>query len=122
VEILYEIIEAIAFGIEVLAVLIISIAIAHGIIRFIFHLGKRKKSAFHHYKVQVVRALQMGLDLLIAADIIRTIIVRPTLEGVFVLGTLVVIRTLLSWSLSLEAEGRWPWQASMKSDEQNTDK
>jgi len=121
-EILYEIIEVIAFGIEVLAVLIISIAIAHGVIRFIFHKGKKNILAFHYYKIQVVRALQMGLDLLIAADIIRTIIVSPTVEGVVVLGTLVVIRTLLSWSLSLEAEGHWPWQASVKSDERNTDK
>jgi len=121
-EILYEIIEAIAFGIEVLAVLIISISIVHGIIRYIFHIGKKKKLGFQNYKVQVVKALQMGLDLLIAADIIRTIIVRPTLEGIMVLGLLVVIRTLLSWSLSLEAEGHWPWQASVKSEEKNTDK
>ena len=121
-EILHEIIEGISFGIEILAVLIISVAIAHGVIRFIFHISKKKISAFQYYKIQVVEALQMGLDLLIAADIIRTIIVKPTIESIMVLGMLVVIRTLLSWSLSLEAEGRWPWQASMKSEKQKTDK
>ena len=119
-EILYEIIEAIALGIEVLAVLIIAIAIAHGVIRFIFHKSKKNILAFHNYKIQVVRALQMGLDLLIAADIIRTIIVSPTVEGVTVLGTLVVIRTLLSWSLSLEAEGHWPWQGGKTNDQNNS--
>jgi uncharacterized membrane protein len=52
----------------------------------------------------------LGLDLLIAADIIRTVTLDPTLENVAALGLLVVVRTFLSWALVLEAEGRWPWQ------------
>lgn len=52
----------------------------------------------------------LGLDLLIAADIIRTVTLEPTLENVSALGVLVVVRTFLSWSLVVELEGRWPWQ------------
>jgi uncharacterized membrane protein len=54
--------------------------------------------------------LLIGLDLLIAADIINTVVLEATLENVVVLGLLVLIRTFLSWSLVLELDGRWPWQ------------
>jgi uncharacterized membrane protein len=56
------------------------------------------------------RAILLGLEVLVAADIVRTVALAPTLEGVAVLALIVVIRTFLSWSLALELEGRWPWQ------------
>jgi uncharacterized membrane protein len=59
--------------------------------------------------------LLIGLDLLIAADIIKTVTLEATLENVVILGLLVLIRTFLSWSLELEIDGRWPWQAPIGS-------
>ena len=56
------------------------------------------------------RSILLGLEFLIAADIINTVAVRPTLESVVVLGAIVLIRTFLSFSLELEIDGRWPWQ------------
>lgn len=56
------------------------------------------------------RSILVGLELLVAADIIRTVAVEPTLQSVLVLGLIVVIRTFLSMSLQVEIEGRWPWQ------------
>ena len=56
------------------------------------------------------RSILTGLELLVAADIIRTVAVEPTLQRVLVLGLIVVIRTFLSMSLQVEIEGRWPWQ------------
>lgn len=56
------------------------------------------------------RSVLLGLEILVAADLIRTIAVEPTLDNLYVLGLLVVIRTFLSWSLDVELEGRWPWQ------------
>jgi len=56
------------------------------------------------------RSILLGLELLVAADIIRTVAVTPTLESVAVLGVIVLIRTFLSFSLELEISGRWPWQ------------
>ena len=56
------------------------------------------------------RSILTGLELLVAADIIRTVAVEPTLESVLVLGLIVVIRTFLSMSLQVEIEGKWPWQ------------
>ena len=61
-------------------------------------------------KRQIGRGLLLGLDLLIAADIIRTVTLEPTLENVAALGLLVVVRTFLSWSLVVELSGRWPWE------------
>jgi uncharacterized membrane protein len=52
----------------------------------------------------------LGLEFLIGGDIIRTVGVAPTLENVFILALIVVIRTFLSMALQLEVEGRWPWQ------------
>jgi uncharacterized membrane protein len=56
------------------------------------------------------RSILLGLEVLIIADIVRTIIVDPTLESVAVLGTIVAIRILLSFSLEVEIDGVWPWQ------------
>ena len=66
--------------------------------------------AFERFKHYIARGLLVGLDLLIAADVIKTVTLEGTLESAAVLGLLVVIRTFLSWTLVLEVEGRWPWQ------------
>ena len=62
------------------------------------------------FKRRIASGLLLGLDLLIAADVIRTVTLEPTLDNVAALGLLVFVRTFLSWSLVLETEGRWPWQ------------
>ncbi|MDF2574790.1 MAG: hypothetical protein K0S05_1702 [Agromyces sp.] len=62
-----------------------------------------------------------GLELLVAADIIKTVAVTPTLESVVVLGIIVLIRTFLSFSLELEITGRWPWQKRVATDDTTPD-
>lgn len=62
-------------------------------------------------KHQLGKTLLLGLELLVAADVVRTVALEPTLDNVATLGLLVFIRTFLSWSLTIEIEGRWPWQA-----------
>jgi uncharacterized membrane protein len=57
------------------------------------------------------RSLLLGLEFLVAADVVRTVALEPTLSNVAVLGPLVLVRTFLSWTLTVEIEGRWPWQA-----------
>ena len=56
------------------------------------------------------RSVLLGLEILVAADLIRTIAVEPTLDNLAVLGALVVIRTFLAWALEVEIDGRWPWR------------
>lgn len=65
---------------------------------------------YRAYRQRLGRAILLGLELLVAADIIRTVAVTPTLENAAVLGLIVIIRTLLSFSLEVELQGRWPWQ------------
>ncbi len=62
------------------------------------------------YRQDVGRAILLGLEFLIAGDIIRTVVVAPTTQNVLVLGLIVLIRTFLSLSLQLEIEGKLPWR------------
>ncbi len=66
--------------------------------------------AYRRFRLNLGRAILLGLEFLVAADIIRTVSQRPTLDGVLVLGLIVLIRTFLSFTLTVELEGRWPWQ------------
>ena len=70
----------------------------------------REVDTYRRYRQQLGRSILLGLELLVAADIIRTVAVTPTLTSVAVLAGIVLIRTFLSFSLELEITGRWPWQ------------
>lgn len=65
---------------------------------------------YNRFKIEFGRALLLGLEILVLADVIETITVEPTFKSLAVLAVLVVIRTVMSWTLTLEIEGRWPWQ------------
>jgi len=104
-----NLIELAVLSIEGLAVVVIVVAIIFGTVRYLFHLHTRDPSAYDHYKVQLGKALMLGLQLLVAADVVRTVALEPTLENVAVLGMLVLVRTFLTFSTVVEVEGRWPW-------------
>lgn len=65
---------------------------------------------YEPYRRNLGRSILLGLEFLVAADIIKTVAVTPTFTSVGVLAIIVLIRTFLSWSLQLEIDGRWPWQ------------
>ncbi len=71
---------------------------------------RREADVYRRFRRFLGRSILLGLELLVAADIIRTVAVTPTLDSVAVLAAIVVIRTFLSWSLEVEITGRWPWQ------------
>jgi len=75
-------------------------------------LGARIDGAarYQRYRHDLGRGILLGLEVLVAADIVRTVAFTPTMDSVAVLAMIVAIRTFLSWSLALELEGRWPWQ------------
>lgn len=107
----FEIARVIAESIEVLAIVVISIAV---VAAFAGAIAERVRSdaerALQAFKRTMARGLLIGLDLLIAADIIKTVTLEATLENATVLAILVLLRTFLSWTLVLEVEERWPWQ------------
>jgi uncharacterized membrane protein len=72
------------------------------------------QDTYETYRRRLGRSILLGLELLVAADIIRTVAIAPTYQSVGVLGLIVLIRTFLSWSLELEISGRWPWQKAAR--------
>ena len=70
----------------------------------------REPGVYRQFRRFLGRSILLGLELLVAADIIKTVAVMPTLNDIAVLAAIVAIRTFLSWSLELEISGRWPWQ------------
>lgn len=66
--------------------------------------------AYHLFRSRLGRSILLGLELLVAADIIGTVAVEPTIHNLLVLGLIVLIRTFLSVSLEVEIDGHWPWQ------------
>ena len=111
-ETILEWIEHAALAIEVLAVAIIAAAILFATLRYLIQsaLHPGVESRYQELKISLGKTLLLGLEILVAADIVRTVALEATIQSVTVLGMLVLIRTFLSWALVVELEGRWPWQ------------
>ncbi len=109
---LFVLIEYAALLIELLAVAIIIFSIVTALGRYLFRrfIRRREEDHYHQLKVSLGKALLLGLEVLVAADIVRTVALEATLESILVLGLLVLIRTFLSWALVVEIEGHWPWR------------
>jgi uncharacterized membrane protein len=102
--------------IEVCGVLTILIGGAISTIRFIIdHLAKIENS-YEDFRSALGRSILLGLEFLVAGDIIGTVAVEPTFKSLGVLGLIVLIRTFLSFSLEVEIKGRWPWSSKNQSD------
>jgi uncharacterized membrane protein len=110
-----EVFEIIGLAFDVFGVLVIVFGALLAIARAAGVLTHRRTTAhiadpYHRLKIEIGLALLLGLEILVAADIIKTVAVEPSFASLGILGLLVVIRTFLSWTLVLEIEGRWPWQ------------
>ena len=121
IEILAHYIDLIAKIVEVIGVLIMFFGLF-----FAFYRGIRLTGGFNHdtyveIRQTVGKSILLGLEVLIAADIMATVVTEPTLRSVLVLGFIVLIRTFLSLSLQVELEGRFPWQKDKNSSEQKTE-
>jgi uncharacterized membrane protein len=109
-----EWIEYTALAIEIVAVAIIVVSIFYALGHYLFQGIMRAEGAvlYKELKIRLGKALLLGLEILVAADIIRTVALEATLQSVAVLGLLVLIRTFLSWAVVVEIEGRWPWKGA----------
>lgn len=96
--------------VDISGVLAIAVGIALVAAIAALRLIRREAGIYSQIRQQLGRAILLGLELLVAADIIRTVAVTPTLESVAVLGVIVLVRTFLSFSLEVELTGSWPWQ------------
>lgn len=105
--------EVVSRSVDALGAIVIVLGILHAGLRWV----RRRQagtaqgdSAYRRLRQDVGRGILLGLELMVAGDIIRTVAVEPTLDSLAVLAVIVLIRTFLSVSLEVELEGRWPWQ------------
>jgi uncharacterized membrane protein len=125
VETIRHLIEWMSVGIEVVAVAVIvtgivSLALSRGALRYLFQFQRGTSSTLgaEGDKYSLGKPLLVALELLVAADVLRTVVLEPTLNNVVALGLLILVRTFLSWSMRVEMEGRWPWQPKTPAEDQ----
>lgn len=105
-----DIIKLIGRITEALGVSVVVIGIAIVSVLYLLRLRQYPERAYREYRRGLGRSILLGLELLVAGDIIRTVAIDPTFTSVGVLAVIVAVRTFLSWSLEVELQGRWPWQ------------
>ena len=98
--------------VELGGIAIILVGAAAALLKFLAHLvsPNARHAAVDDFRSSLGRSILLGLEFLVAADIIYTVAVEPNLDSLAVLAGIVLIRTFLSFSLEVEIEGRWPWQ------------
>ncbi|NDJ75245.1 MAG: DUF1622 domain-containing protein [Chloroflexi bacterium] len=109
-----DILEMIGVAFDVFGVCVICVGIILAFVRYfrtVPHTEQHTvRNPYRRLKIEICLALLLGLEVLVAADIIKTVALEPSFDSLGVLGLLVIIRTFLSWTLVLEIEGHWPWQ------------
>ena len=96
--------------IETIGVLTIFLGLLYSLLVFLIGLARKKLNQLEKLRQSIGKSILLGLEVLIAADIILTVSTEPTLRSVTILGLIVFVRTILSTSLQVELEGRFPWQ------------
>ena len=104
-----EFIEFVGIAIDFAGVVAIALGLLYAI--YVFATVRTSRTErIRQLRQNLGSGILSGLELLIAADIVRTVAITPTLESVAVLGLIVIIRTFLSMTLQVELDGRWPWK------------
>jgi uncharacterized membrane protein len=108
---LNEVVEAVGKAVDVAGIVIIVVGVTAASILFLDRARRgRVSDAYPTYRTNLGRAILLGLEFLVAADIVRTVAITPTFSDVGVLAAIVLIRTFLSVALQVETEARWPWK------------
>jgi uncharacterized membrane protein len=114
-----HIMEVVGTSVDGVGVFIVAGGMVVATVRLAARRAHETGNYYSLYRQDVGRAILLGLEFLIAGDIIRTVVVAPTLQNVVVLGLIVLIRTFLSLSLQLEIEGKLPWQREVVRGDQD---
>lgn len=110
--VLQDLIEWITRTVEIVGIAIIVVGAAVSLLIFLARIARPRgrETTIAAFRSDLGRSILLGLEFLVAADIINTVAIEPTLDSLAVLAGIVAIRTFLSWSLEVEIEGQWPWQ------------
>lgn len=108
-----DLLELLPYVIEIVSAGALSVGFVLVTVLWLFNRGKEgPRAALEWYRQALGRVILVGLELLVAASIIKTVVFEPTLDGVGRLAVLVAIRTFIGWTTVLELSGKWPWQRS----------
>jgi uncharacterized membrane protein len=113
VDAIAKVIDGVGVLVVVVGLVLATVAFARAVLAPDAASGE-EHTPYRVYRQAIGRAILLGLEFLVAADIIRTVAVDPTFESVGVLAIIVAVRTFLSFTLDVELEGRWPWQQERK--------
>jgi uncharacterized membrane protein len=105
-----DVIDKVGMTIDAAGVVIIVTGAAIAFVASAVRLSRCESDVYRRFRQQLGRVILLGLELLVAGDIVRTVAASPSLTSVAVLAAIVLIRTFLSFSLEVETTGRWPWQ------------
>ena len=107
---LNEYIEYAAQAMEIVGILTVTLGIALALVKYLFILQGEESRSYKTLRNQIGKAILLGLEVLVAGDIISTVAAKPKMDEVLVLGAIVLIRTFLSLSIEVEIEGKLPWK------------
>jgi uncharacterized membrane protein len=105
-----EAVQLVGKAVDGAGVAVVVVGVAWATIVAAVRLVQRRTEVYQQYRRLLGRSILLGLEFLVAGDIIRTVAIDPTFASVGVLAIIIIIRTFLSFSLELEITGRWPWQ------------
>jgi len=105
-----DVIEKIGMAIDAAGVVVIVTGAAIAFVIAAVRRSRRESDVYRRFRQQLGQTILLGLELLVAGDIVRTVAASPGLTSVAILAAIVLIRTFLSFSLEVEITGRWPWQ------------
>ena len=105
-------IETVSVLVDIVGVSVILIGLVLGFLELLYGFVKHLQipNRYDLLRIRIGKALLLGLEILVASDVIRTVALQPTLQNLLILGVLIVIRTILSWTLFIDVENHWPWQ------------
>lgn len=109
-ETIHKIIDYTASGIEIIGILIITLGGLLALGRYVFKKQGKDYRSFQQIREELGRAILLGLEFLVAADIIATVVFDSSMDQILRLGMIVLIRTFLSFTLEIEIEGKFPWK------------
>ena len=116
-----EVVEVVGQAVDGVGVAILVVGAVAALVPYLLQVVRRvaDEDSYRLVRRRLGRAILLGLEFLVAADIIRTVVISPTLGSVAALGVIVLIRTFLSTTLQVEIDGHWPWQKAAESAKSN---
>jgi uncharacterized membrane protein len=114
--------DVVGTGFQVVGIAVLVIGAILAFVMYLKAIPRRRDTptAYSDLRRDLGKTILVGLELLVAADIISSVAINPTFATIGVLGLIVLIRTFLSWSLEVEVNGRWPWQSSHSPNEDSS--